>query len=253
MRSGAHGTRRRCACAILLAVLFLGGAAHAAPWASRDYVAAGVPALHQPWSTAELRRAVEALTRAVAGHPERIPRAHDAASGAVFAKLLEPIPVDPRASVDAQVLAHFERYRALVDAGALYGAVAQRSMPPEWLALQGIVLRETVELERLSGPFLAALPPGDDRLPARRDMIAKLHDGTGRALMLQLVVAVGDNVAVAERLAALDNLSAVAPALLPTVSPRVARAIRKDVTTLAGRTQGDLRDAALRLQAAIAP
>jgi hypothetical protein len=248
-----HALRRGCAVAVTVAILLLGGGARAAAWGSKEYAAAGVPDLRRRWSTADLRTAVDALTRAVAGHPERLPRAHDPSSGPVFAKLLDPPPLDPAAAIDAQVLAHFERYRALVDAGALYGAIAQRAMPPEWVALQGIVLHEAAELERRSAPFLAALPPGDDREPDRRAMIAKLRDGTGRMLMLQLVVAIDDKLAAEVRIAALQNLTESAPTMLPVIAPRVAHALRKDVTTLAGATRGDVHEAALRLQRAIAP
>jgi len=41
--------------------------------------------------------------------------------------------------------------------------------------------------------------------------------------MLQLVVAIGDNVAVSERVAALRNLTEAAPTTLPVISPRVGR------------------------------
>jgi hypothetical protein len=173
---------------------------------------------------------------------------------------LKPPPPRPRrplipsaAAVDAQVVAHFERYRALADAGDLYGAIARRSMPREWIELYGVVLSEAAALERLPQPFIAALAPGDPRLPDRRAMIAKLREGTGKMLMLHLVVAIGDNVAVGERIAALRNLTQAAPTMLPVISPRIARAIRKDVTRLAGVTRGELHDAVVRLQRAITP
>jgi len=245
--------RRRCVLAVAVAMLVLGvRGARAADWATRDYVAAGVPDLGRRWSTADIREAVDAITRAAARHPERLPRYRHASSGAVFAKLLKPPPEDRTVAVDAQVAAHFERYRALADAGNLYGAVAQRAMPREWIELYGVVLHEAAAIEQLSGPFIAALAPGDDRLPARRAMVAKLRDGTGNMLMLQLAVAIGDNVAVAERIAALHNLTEVAPTMLAVIEPRFAHALRKDVTTLAGATSGELHDAAVRLQRAIA-
>src|ERR1043166_3051202 len=178
---GREMTARRCSVVAVVVALGLGlgaGAARADGWGAREYAAAGVPDLGRKWSTAEIRTAVDAIKRAVAGHPERLPRAGDAHSGAVFAKLLEPPPaVDPSAAVDDQVAAHFERYRALADAGDLYGAVAQRSMPPEWVALYGVVLHEAAELAKLWKPFVAALPPGDDRLPHRRALVTKLHEG----------------------------------------------------------------------------
>jgi hypothetical protein len=241
------------ALALAVAMLVLGArGARGAGWGTSDYVAAGVPDLARPWSTAEIRKAVDAITRASAGHPERLPRHRSASSGAVFAKLLELPPQDRTASVDAQVVAHFERYRALADAGDLYGAVARQAMPREWIELYGAVLHEAVALEQLSGPFIAALAPGDSRLPERRAMVAKLHASTGKMLMLQLVVAIGDNVAVAERIAALHNLTDTAPAMLAVIEPRFAHALRNDVKTLAGATRGDLHDAAVRLQRAIA-
>jgi hypothetical protein len=245
--------RRRCVIAVVISLLVIGArSAHAAGWSTRDYIAAGVPDLTRPWSTKDLRNAVDAITRAAAGHAERLPRYHSPSSGAVFAKLMEPPKEEVAAEVDAQVAAHFERYRALVDAGSLYSAIARQSMPREWIELTGVVLHEAVALEQLSGPFIAALPPGDDRLAGRRAMVAKLHDGTGKMLMLHLVVAIGDNVAVAERIAALDNLTQSAPPMLAVIAPRAAAALRNDVTRLAAETSGELHDAAVRLQRAMA-
>lgn len=239
-------------CIIAIALALGSGAARAGDWGTRDYVAAGVPDLGQPWSTADLRKAVDAITRAVAGHPERLPRYHSPSSGAVFAKLLEPTPLDRTATVDAQVTAHFERYRPLVDASTWYRAIAKKSMPHEWLELTNIILHEAVAMEQLSGPFLAALAPGDSRLPDRRAMVAKLRDGTGLMLMMQLVVAIGDNVAVPERIAALHNLTETAPTMLPVIPAKFAHVLRGDVPKLAGATTGALHDAAVRLQRAIA-
>lgn len=246
---------RRCAVAIVVGMLGLGlgaGGARAAGWATRDYVAAGVPDLGRAWSTADIRKAVDAISRAVAGHPERLPRKGDPRSGAVFAKLLEAPAFDRTAAVDDQVTAHFERYRALADAGDLYKAVAVKSMPPEWVAYYGVVLHEATELEKLSAAYIAALKPGDDRLPHRRALVAKLHDGTGTMLLMQLVVAIGDNVAVPERVGALRNLTDAAPAMLPVIPPRFAKVLRNDVTTLVGATHGEVHDAAVRLQKALA-
>lgn len=239
-------------CVVVVMLAFGAREARAADWATRDYAAAGVPDLGRRWSTADLRKAVDAIARAAVGHPERLPRYRNARSGAVFAKLLEPPLVEQTTAIDAQVVKHFERYRALVDAGELYGAIAQRSMPREWIELTGVVLLEAAALEQLSGPFIAALTPSDDRLPARRAMLAKLHQGTGNMFLLQLVVAVDDNTAVAERIAALRNLTDAAPPMLAVIPPKVAHTLRKDATTLAGASRGELHDAAVRLQRAIA-
>src|SRR4029079_12996938 len=76
-------THPRCtlAAASAVALLVLGARdARAADWGTRDYIAAGVPDLGRPWSNADLRKAVDAIIRAAAGHPERLPRYRRASS-----------------------------------------------------------------------------------------------------------------------------------------------------------------------------
>ena len=225
------------------------GTAAAEAWATRDYIAAGVPDPGHPWSLTELDKAVGAITEAAADHPERLPRYRHASSGAVFARLIAEPRDDRAASIANQVGAHLARFDALNKAAKLY-ANGLGPPPREQIELFGVLLHESVALGALVEPFLASFPADDPSLPARRDGLAQFRQGGGAMMIGSLMIADNKAVPDADRLVVLRNLEETIAALLPVAPAAQQEAIRAYLAKLVKAMRGGLRAAAVRLQGA---
>lgn len=225
--------------------------ASAEEWATRDYVAAGVPDPGRPWSTAELQQAVDAIARAAADHPERLPRHRGASSGPVFARLVEERTDDKTAPIGARFAAHTERVGALTQAFKLYGDGVSRPPVREQFELMHAMLREAMVIGALSDPFLATFRADDPSLPTRRDGLAKLGLGVGGMLLGSILMSADRRVPLADRLVLLRYISDAAPSLFPKVPATFQESIRTTLAKLVEGTTGELHDAAVRVQRSI--
>jgi len=239
-----------CLVAVLLAYGFHDARADA--WGTSDYVAAGVPDPAGAWSSAELKKAVDAIAQAAADHPERLPRYRGAKSGAVFAKLLEAPRDDFAAPITTRLGAHLERFEAVNRASKLY-ANGLGAPPREQIELFSALLHEAVEIGALSGPFLATFSRDDPSLPVRRKGLITFREGVGGMLLGSAMIADNRQVPDADRLVVLGYLADTAPALLPPLPIAAQDSIRAYIDKLVVATKGDLHDAAVRLQRAIDP
>jgi hypothetical protein len=226
--------------------------ARAEAWGTSDYVAAGVPDPAGAWSSAKLKTAVDAIDQAAAGHPERLPRYRGAKSGAVFAKLLDRPRDDFSAPVTARLGMHLERFEAFNKASKLY-ANGLGPPPREQIELFSALLHEAVAIGDLSGPFLATFSRDDPSLPTRRQGLVTFREGVGGMLLGSVMVADNQQVPDADRLVVFGYLADTAPALLPPLPAKVQESVRTYIDKLAAATKGDLHDAAVRVQRAIAP
>lgn len=235
---------------VVLLLVYPSHDAHAEAWGTKDYVAAGVPDPGQAWSGAELGKAADAIATAAAGHAERLPRYRDAASGAVFARLVEPSRADPAASLQARIGAHLERWLALNRLVPLY-ANGLGPPPREQIELFAAAIREAAAVAPLTAPFLASFPPDDPSLPTRRHGLAKFDEGVGGMLLGSVMIADNQQVPDADRLFVLRYLAETAPVMLPRLPAARQKEIRTYLAKLTAALTGDLHDAAVRVQRAI--
>lgn len=207
-----------------------------------EYQQAGLPAVDHPWTVDEHTAAAAGLATLAKGHREKLPRRDSAKSGALFAKLLEPVAGDERAPVSARFGAHVMRYEAANKTSKLYTVNVMDAPNREWLALAELLLGESAALFDLVDPFLAQFAADDPTRPGREAGLAKMRGGTGGLLLGSLMV-VGDlRVREADRVSLATRIATVFGALYPKLDATNQQQVRDQL----GRLHGGLKAGPLR-------
>jgi hypothetical protein len=232
---------------LLLLVLACSTRENALPpeaWDVQSYVAAGVPDPARRWTHAEHVAAVQLLVDQSAQHPERLPRFGGARSGAVFARVIEPLVDDPGAPIEQRFGAHVQRYLTLNQLVKRYTKDPLAPPRRETIELFGALFADSVALEAMHDAFLASFPPDDPSLPARRGGFAKMATGWGGMLLGGFMTAGDLRVPEPDRIALVEHMNRALPTLFRHVAPDRQRAIREQIARLRELLDaGKLRDA----------
>lgn len=219
-------------------------------WGVGDYASAGL-AIDKPWSAADHVHAAEVLKEQATGHRDRLPRYRGAKSGAVFAKLVEPLPPDADQPLAARFAAHVQRGDAANQLSHLYAENEWAPPTREWVELMGVALREAAILAPLADPFLASFGPEDPSRQVRLDGLAKMKRGYGMMMLGGLMVGGDTRVPEEIRIAMVDHVAAALPVLFPITPAETQGQIREQAKKLVDNLpKGALRDAVIAAQKA---
>ena len=217
-------------------------------WSASDYANVGL-VVDRPWTSADHTRAAAVLAEQTAGHRERLPRYQSAASGAVFAKLIEELPADRDRPVGDRFGAHFERYEATNAISKLYVENALAVPTREWIELMGVLLREASVLASDAQPLLASFGPDDPKREGRLAGLEKMQRGFGQMMLGSMMTAGDLRVPEADRIALVEHVIVAMPVLLPQAPAETQLQIRTQVATLVEKLPaGKLRDSVGRAQ-----
>ncbi len=207
-------------------------------WGTTDYVAAGLPSIDHTWTIDEHEAAGAALAKAVEGHRERLPHLGGAKSGAVFARIAEPTPTARDVVLDPKTdfIVHARRFETTNLISKLYTVDPLAAATADYLALYGVLLHETVELDRTADPFLALYPAGDPTREARLGGLATMRRGWGEMLLGGLMICADIRVAEPVRIALAKQIAAVLPVVFAKLEPTAQQSIRGQLTTLRSST-----------------
>ncbi len=209
-------------------------------WGEADYVKAGLPAVDHPWTDAELKGAVDVLSKETTGHRERLPHRGGAKSGAVFERLVE---APPAASDPTQAyVAHADRFDVLNKISKLYVASEMASASAEYYAITGRLLHEAQALELGAEAFLATFSADDPTRPTREAGFAKMRSGWSTMLLGGLMMVSDVRAPESARIALSKDLAAVLPTMYPRSEPGTKQMIQEQL----GKMHDLFKDGALK-------
>jgi hypothetical protein len=220
-------------------------------WGADDYAAVGLRS-DQPWTGADYTRAASVLGEQTKGHRERLPRYQGAKSGALFARLIEPLPPDADKPIGERFVAHMERYHAANAISKLYVENALAVPTREWVELTGVLMREGSALAGMAEELIASFGPDDPKREVRLDGLAKMRRGFGELILGSLLTAGDTRVPEVDRIAAVGHVNTAMPALIPFAEPGTKTQIREQVKRLVdGLPGGKLKQEVRKTQATI--
>jgi hypothetical protein len=220
-------------------------------WSVADYQKAGLD-ISKPWHGDDFTHAAEVITSAAGEHRERLPHFRGAASGAVFAKLLEDLPDDSAQPITQRYQEHLKRYLAINTISKLYIEGHMLVPPREYIELLGALLREATVETRDTDAFLATFGPDDPSREVRLGGLAKMKTGFGMMLQGAFLVVANLQVPEDDRVALVTHVTAALPTLFPIAPAGTQQAIRQQVATLASTLPpGRLHDAVVAAQRAL--
>lgn len=211
-------------------------------WGEAEYVKAGLPAADHTWTAAELKVAVDVLSKETTGHRDRLPHRGGVKSGAVFERLVE----GPSAAADpAQAyIAHAERFDVINQISKLYVASEMASASAEYYAITGRLLREAMALEVGAEAFLATIPADDPTRPTREAGFAKMRSGWSTMLLGGLMMVSDVRAPEAARIDLSKDLTAVLPTMYPRSEPGTKQMIKEQLDKMHDLFKaGSLKDA----------
>lgn len=209
-------------------------------WGEAEYVKAGLPAADHTWTAAELKVAVDVLTRETVGHRDRLPHHGGAKSGAVFERLVEAptVAADPSQAY----IARAERFDVINQISKLYVASEMASASAEYYAIMGRLLHEALALELGAEAFLATFPADDPTRPTREAGFAQMRSGWSTMLLGSLMMVSDVRGPQAARIGLSQNLAAVLPTMYPRSEPGTKQMIKEQL----GRMHDLFKDGALK-------